>query len=215
MARKQDRATAGPSRSRLAIGIVGALLLLAAGFALGQGLVRRSGSVPRPLAEAGTTVAPTTGAPSGGPAAVSGEEAVQAAATAGIGARGVPLSAEDVPVEAGQPRLWVAEVSAENDFTYDLGEIPANQVTEREFTLQNIGQGLLVIEGVDATCGCSAAAVGNDRLQPGETTTVRVSYDPRTYGEQGMKITKSFLIRSNDPLVPLAEVKITAQVANE
>lgn len=123
-----------------------------------------------------------------------------------------PVSVEESPLVAGQPRLWLPEV-AETNFVYDFGEIPADAAVEKDFQITNLGDTELVIEDVSASCGCTAAAVGDSTVAPGETTTVRVSYDPRHNQEFGKFVTKQVRIKSNDPLVPLAEFTIQADVA--
>lgn len=125
-----------------------------------------------------------------------------------------PMSAEDAPIEAGTPRLWVDEIGDTN-FVWDFGEIPADQAVEKDFVIHNLGESELVIEDVSASCGCTAAVVADSNLGAGEETTVRVSYDPRHNQEFGKFVTKQVRIKSNDPLVPLAEFTIQADVAAE
>jgi len=172
----------------------------------------------------GTTSAPqTTTAPAAAPAGdltlgqppASGVQAVtapppgQAAAAAQK-----PVSVADVPVGDAEPRLWIPE-AAEVNFTVDLGEIPADKATERDFTIENAGTSELVIEDTSASCGCTAAHIGESNLAPGAKTTLRVSYDPRVNQEFGKFIQKQVRVKSNDPLVPLAEFTITADVASQ
>ena len=57
--------------------------------------------------------------------------------------------------------------------------------------------------------------MADSNLAGGEETTVRVSYDPRHNQEFGKFVTKQVRIKSNDPLVPLAEFTIQADVAAE
>jgi len=127
-------------------------------------------------------------------------------------ASSAPVSVEEAPLVAGTPRLWLPEV-AETNFVYDFGEIPADNAVEKDFEITNLGDTELVIEDVSASCGCTAAAVGDSTIGPGETTMVRVSYDPRHNQEFGKFVTKQVRIKSNDPLVPLAEFTIQADVA--
>lgn len=125
-----------------------------------------------------------------------------------------PVAVEAQAIEPGQPRLFVGDI-AETNFVYDFGAIAADQAVERDFVIQNVGEGVLVISDVSASCGCTAAAIGNSELEAGEETTVRVSYDPRHNQEFGKFIQKQVRIKSNDPLVPLAEFTIQADVAAE
>jgi len=127
----------------------------------------------------------------------------------------IPVSPDDVPVGENQPRIWVGEQSPDNDFTFDFGTVPAGEPTEQEFVVTNIGTGEVVIEGASASCGCTAAVVDDSTLAAGESTIVRVAYDPRVNQEQGRFVQKQVRIRSNDPVTPLVEFTITADVAAE
>lgn len=124
----------------------------------------------------------------------------------------VPVSVDAVPVGEGQPRLWIPEV-ADTNFTYSFGTIQADEKAEHDFEVFNVGNATLVIEQASASCGCTAALVADSTLEPGESTMVRVSYDPRVNQEFGKFVTKQVRIKSNDPLVPLAEITVTADVA--
>ncbi|MCC7019368.1 MAG: DUF1573 domain-containing protein [Ardenticatenales bacterium] len=123
-----------------------------------------------------------------------------------------PVSVEEAPVGASEPRIWIDEPS-ETAWTVDMGTIPGDKATEKDFTIRNIGTALLVIEDASASCGCTAAHVGKKELAPGETSQVRVSYDPRVNSEQGKFVQKQVRIKSNDPKTPLVEFTIQADVA--
>jgi hypothetical protein len=122
-----------------------------------------------------------------------------------------PVSVEEVPVQAGEARLWLPDM-ADTNWTFDLGSIPADQSVEHDFTVSNVGEAELVIEEASAACGCTAALVEDSTVAPGESTTVRVSYDPRVNREFGKFVKKQVRIKSNDPIVPLVEFTITADV---
>lgn len=122
-----------------------------------------------------------------------------------------PVSVEEVPVQAGEARLWLPDM-ADSNWTFDLGSIPADQAVDHDFTVSNVGQAELIIEEASASCGCTAALVADSTVAPGESTTVRVSYDPRVNREFGKFVKKQVRIKSNDPIVPLVEFTITADV---
>lgn len=195
---------------------VGLIALVAVAVAIGLGyLVGKAlmgGGTPQ-SAEAPPAVAPAVGTP-GAPAATpdtiikDGPQATGAPIGKGVH----PVSKEEQAVGASEPRLWLPE-AAEQNWTVHLGEIPNDSKTEKEFTVQNIGNATLVIEDVSASCGCTTSTIGDKELAPGGTTTLRVSYDPRVNGEYGRFVQKQVRIKSNDPLVQLAEFSITADVA--
>lgn len=208
--------------SRVFYGLI-AILAVAGIFAIGMYL---GGVIGGP--KTATTPAPGAAAPAAGDAAASGAAApavdvsplqpvdpnnpAAAAQPAPATAAQAPVSVEDAPVADGEPRIWIEEPSTTN-WTVDLGQIAGDKATEQDFTIKNIGKGLLVIEDASASCGCTAAHVGKKELQPGETSQVRVSYDPRVNSEQGKFVQKQVRIKSNDPKTPLVEFTIQADVA--
>ena len=192
------------------IALAAVALAIGLGYFLGKSLMVGGGKEPV-AGVASTTV------PSGAQGAVDVPPAVAPqvnpnATAAPIGKGAPPVSKEEQPIGANEPRLWVPE-AAEQNWTYSLGDIPSDSKTEKEFTVQNIGNSTLVIEDVSASCGCTTSTIGSKELAPGATTTLRVSYDPRVNGETGRFVQKQVRIKSNDPLVPLAEFTITADVA--
>lgn len=207
--------------SRVVYGLV-AILAVAAAIGLGWFIGQQVGggesqtaddSAPAdvagsPLGDLGNA----SGADAPGELAVSNEAPVAPGGAAG--SAGSPVSLEEQPVGEAEPRLWIEEAAAEN-WVVNLGEIAADERFERDFTLSNIGTAPLVIEDTSASCGCTAAAVGDTNLDPGETTTLRVGYDPRVNQEYGRFVQKQVRIKSNDPLVPLVEFTISADVAAE
>ncbi|HRA21545.1 MAG TPA: DUF1573 domain-containing protein [Anaerolineae bacterium] len=204
-------ANASGGSSGLTMGLI-ALVAVAVAIGLGYfiGKVLMGGGTPEQAA--------VVNAPAGA-TAVPGAEAVPvnpnpAATGAPIGQGAHPVSKEEQPIGASEPRLWVPE-AAEQNWTFHLGDIPNDSKTEKEFTVENIGNATLVIEDVSASCGCTTSTIGEKELAPGATTILRVSYDPRVNGETGRFVQKQVRIKSNDPLVQLAEFTITADVAAE
>ncbi len=160
--------------------------------------------------------APAQGAAGGAVAqATTALDSVNPVATgAPVGKGQPPIGVDDQPVGDGEARLWIPE-AADSNWVFHMGDIPSDSKTEHEFSLTNVGKGTLVIEDVSASCGCTTSTVGEKELAPGASTTLRVSYDPRVNGETGRFVQKQVRIKSNDPLVPLAEFTVTADVAAE
>jgi hypothetical protein len=164
------------------------------------GVAQNSGAVEQPaVAPGGSDVQSVP--PSGG----------QAAPAVGI----APVSVEEVPVGENEPRLALPEL-ADVNYTYDFGDIPANQTAEHAFTLANVGTAPLNIEKMSASCGCTVPnQPSQNPIPPGETATFRVSYDPRHNEEFGRFVSKQVKIHSNDPKAPVVEFTITANVASQ
>jgi hypothetical protein len=204
------------------IAIVGVIAFLALGVWVGQyWRGSQQTAATDPAAQTGA-VPPGQLALSGDPAAAQPfgiSTAVPGAApgdpsAAGLTAATKPVSPDEVKVGEAEPRLWVEEAAA-SDWTVDLGQIAADKPVEKDFTIKNVGTSELVIEDTSASCGCTAAKIGESNLAPGATTLLRVSYDPRVNQEFGRFVQKQIRIKSNDPLVPLAEFTITADVASQ
>jgi hypothetical protein len=159
---------------------------------------------------AGPSTQPTAGAGQANP--VVADPNVVPAQASPVAVKGAkPVLLADVPVGEAEPRLALPDLETTN-FSYDFGKIKPDVVAEKDFVIKNAGTSELVIEEATASCGCTAALVADSTVAPGEQTTVRVSYDPRVNREAGRFITKQVRIKSNDPLVPLAEFAITADV---
>lgn len=96
------------------------------------------------------------------------------------------------------PRLVVPEPR------HDAGDVYEGEIVEVELEIQNHGAGLLVVEAVQPTCGCSLAAFSPE-IPAGESGFVVLTVD--TAGFSG-PISKSALILTNDPVSPTAEVVV-------
>ena len=93
---------------------------------------------------------------------------------------------------------------------FDFGRSLPGRTLRKEFTLRNLGDRELVIEGVSTTCGCTAAIAGERRLAPGRSTPLTVTLETRDY--KG-RVERKVLVRSNDPKTPLAEIIVSTTVA--
>lgn len=209
--------------SRVAYGLIAVLAVVAAiglGWFVGNNLggADTATTTSPEVAQAPSNTDPIGALEVGGDTgAGAGDTVVQPAAPPAGGAgttSAPPVHTDDVPVGEAEPRLWVEEAAKEN-WTVNFGTIPADAKHEMDFTLTNIGTAELVIEDTSASCGCTAATVGDTNLAPGESTMLRVGYDPRVNQEAGRFVSKQVRIKSNDPLVPLAEFTVTADVAAE
>lgn len=204
--------------SRLLYGLI-ALLAVAGIFAIGLWIGNyMQGDSAAPVAAPPAAPADAGAALTGASDITIGTPAPAADLGAGGAATGAasssPVHTDQVKVGDAEPRLWIPEAGAAN-WRVDLGQIPADKATEKDFQIENIGTAELVIEDTSASCGCTAAHIGESNLAPGAKTTLRVSYDPRVNQEFGRFVQKQIRVKSNDPLVPLAEFTITADVASQ
>lgn len=62
---------------------------------------------------------------------------------------------------------------------YDFGTIKqSGPVVNKTFEVKNDGSEDVVIEKVLASCSCTSGKLGKQTIQPGETATLTVSFDP-------------------------------------
>ena len=115
--------------------------------------------------------------------------------------------ASPVPPAASGPRIAVDPPS------FDFGKTLPEKAVTREFSIRNFGDQDLVIENVSTSCGCTVAETLTKKVvKPGGSQPLRVTLTtPAGPGQ----ITKSVMVRSNDPARPLLEIKLKTTVAAE
>jgi hypothetical protein len=92
---------------------------------------------------------------------------------------------------------------------YDFGTVNEGEVVEHNFEIYNTGGDVLRINHVRASCGCTAVKPEKDDLEPGEGTTIKVSFNTaRRKGNQR----KHVYVLSNDPLNPEVRLSFTANI---
>jgi len=101
------------------------------------------------------------------------------------------------------------ELSASN---FDFGVIPNSLPVSHEFQVKNVGRGPLEITGVSTSCGCTTAEVQSRHLVRGESTTLRVTFDPQAHDGEPGEYLRIVYVRSNDPATPEASLTIRVTV---
>jgi len=104
---------------------------------------------------------------------------------------------------ANAPKLTLSKKS------HDFGKVAKDAVVETEFILINSGKSELNIRSTSANCDCVVSVVEKNSLDPGERTTLKVTFD--TTGRKGKQF-KNVTIFSNDPTAPNQMVMIKATV---
>ncbi len=102
-------------------------------------------------------------------------------------------------------------------YTWDFGDVKPDQKVEKVLKLQNNGSSEMVIDNVTASCGCTAAVVSADKIPAGQSTDLRVGYDPRVNKDAGKFITRKVQVKyhfADDATVKQAEFTISANVTN-
>ena len=116
----------------------------------------------------------------------------------------IALAASLPGIAAAEPRLHVEPQEI------DLGVIQEGNSFERFLEISNVGDGVLVLEDVKTSCGCTAVAVdGVVELTAGQSQKVRVTFNSKNMDGD---ITKKVTITTNDPVTPRVDVNLKANV---
>jgi len=95
------------------------------------------------------------------------------------------------------------------EFAWDFGKVKQADALTHEFIFKNTGDAALVVERVETTCGCTAAMVSADRIEPGREGRIKVVLD--THGYSG-RMTRYIYLISNDADNGRRELSVTAEV---
>ena len=86
-----------------------------------------------------------------------------------------------------------------NSTVIDFGSFPKEEKQERSFILTNTGKGLLVIQDIVTSCGCTKVEYSKEPVRPGETLEVKVIYE----AEQAEHFNKTVTVYCNAENSPL------------
>lgn len=93
--------------------------------------------------------------------------------------------------------------------TFDFGNIPANAASERAVQITNAGKRPLELRSIQPNCSCISATSEKAVLKPGESGTIRISFNP---GDRKGTMNKAVTFYSNDPKNPVQRLTFTAYV---
>jgi Protein of unknown function (DUF1573) len=103
----------------------------------------------------------------------------------------------------------VAQVIHLDKTTHDFGKMNQKESRDTEVVVTNNGGGILIIEEVNADCGCTVPTLEKQQLTPGESTVIKINFDSKEFHGNVLKMIH---ILSNDPNSPDTEFSITADV---
>jgi len=66
-------------------------------------------------------------------------------------------------------------------YNWDFGQVKQGEILKHDFVFKNESQKTLNIKEVTTSCGCTASAVKNKTLLPGEDTTIEVKFNSKGY----------------------------------
>lgn len=105
---------------------------------------------------------------------------------------------------AKAPRLQL------NTTTLDFGRITQSaEGSSREVPFTNTGKKELIIRSLQGNCTCISAAATKSALKPGETSTIRITFQPQ---DRSGTQTKAVTVYSNDPQNPVQRITFSVYV---
>ena len=113
------------------------------------------------------------------------------------------LQVSFLSAQAGGPRIQTS-ISQ-----YDFGEITEGVIVKFSFQVKNVGDQVLHITNIMTSCGCTAAAMQKDEIQPGEETTINAEFNSE--GKSGVQH-KVIALASNDASNPSLNLVLTGKV---
>lgn len=92
---------------------------------------------------------------------------------------------------------------------FDFGRISPDKKVSHLYKVTNTGNAILSITNVRPACGCTSTVTGQWSVQPGGSTSIEATFDPR--GQRGI-VRKSIVVVSNDPAAPETTLTFDAEV---
>lgn len=110
--------------------------------------------------------------------------------------------------------VWAAGPSISFDKeTHDYGKVVYGDTVRDSFTVTNKGNQTLIIEKLDASCGCTKAVKGTSDVPPKGNSTIIAEFD--TNGLRQGRKEKSIFVHSNDPQRPVVKLTLLADVIKD
>jgi len=108
--------------------------------------------------------------------------------------------------EANVPVLYFSEIK------HDFGIVKEGNIVEYTFKFHNKGNETLKIKDIRTSCGCTAALVSSEKLEPGVVGTLKVELDTKN---RSGKMSRTITIQSNDPRDPTKILTVYADIEKE
>jgi len=95
---------------------------------------------------------------------------------------------------------------------HDFGKVNSGDKVNYTFRFMNKGESPLIIKDIKTSCGCTAALLSLDNLQPGQEGTLMVELDTKN---RSGKMSRTISILSNDPKDPAKILTIYADIVRQ
>lgn len=112
------------------------------------------------------------------------------------------------------PKMTAAELESAPRLTFDsnsidFGNIAGDTASGKEIPFTNKGKKVLVLKSIQPNCSCVTATASKMSLKPGESATLKITFDPR---DRSGTQHKAISFYSNDPKNPVQRLTFTAYV---
>lgn len=96
---------------------------------------------------------------------------------------------------------------------HDFGEITQyGGVVNTDFTVSNNGTADLEIGDITTSCSCTSATISSSIIEPGDSATLKVVFDPDLHAEPLDVFKRTVFIPTNDPNMPEAEIAVQVDI---
>jgi hypothetical protein len=92
---------------------------------------------------------------------------------------------------------------------HDFGQIKNSEVVKCTFLFTNVGDRLLEVTGVQASCGCTTAGEWSRKVEPGQTGSIPIQFNGGKFSGQ---VAKSITVSCNDTNQPTVVLQIKANI---
>ena len=115
--------------------------------------------------------------------------------------------------EGAQPAAKTLKPGLEFEVeTFDFGLVEEGEVVEVKFPFVNKSDRTITVETIRASCGCTAAKIGNKKVfTPGEGTVIEAKFD--TSRRSGRQI-KTVTVKTDDPAQNTYQVKLEGEIVS-
>ena len=110
-----------------------------------------------------------------------------------------------MPVDTTAKPIKNAQIKV-NEEVHEFGKIEQNTIQTTTFVIGNTGTDTLEVFSANPSCGCTASFPGKKRIPPGDTSQLKISFDPHNKAEGDM--TKTITVVSNSKNEPQKVLRI-------
>lgn len=113
--------------------------------------------------------------------------------------------------EWAKPEVLPTFSLSEKEFDFGIIKQSGGKV-EHSFIIQYNGKAPLRITWVPTSCACTTAKIDKETLNPGDSATITVTFDPNLHAEPDGKFFKTISLLTDPTIKDAPELKIWAEI---